>query len=676
MDGTVFSSRYEVESKIGSGGMGAVYKATDNVLRKTVAVKVLLPNAQAEAMIRFHREAKMAAKLSHINILSVYDFGQSEKGELYLVMDFLEGESLADLLNRVKRLDDLLEALNIFRQISAGLAHAHEQGILHRDIKPSNIMLTKDARGKYIVKIVDFGLAKVEGAEQSLTTTGVRVGSPLYMSPEQCRGETVDHRSDLYSFGCLMYRALTGDVPFHGESYIQTLSKHASEEAPSINSLNSELKFPVDLAYIVGKLLEKDPDNRFQTATALQEALDGIDTTELKKRTQRIGEAEEPAEDTIYSAAPKTVKTRIMQLPGYVKAAGVLSAVVLLSFTAHRTWKFIQERDTMRDVDVQKRPTLTTELVTGRVEFIPGFDKRMWVKATPEFNDADMVKLLPLKRHKLLSFSSTKIALKDVSVLKKLGVEELDISHTKVDDRALKKLAGIKTLKRLRVDADDITDQGVKYLAALPLLNTLHLRDTKITDQGLETIAGFSNIEALDISGCKDISDVGLEKLSALPELKKLFAQRSPNLTARALKHLKDNSRAGLKIVTAPDSEETIQAGKDYALADGWATWHGYADRPRQVKKRESKRDPYQMITRYEKRMRNPEFEAFFMDRKNWQRKDFESIKNPQIVEALKDPDLQEFFKDKAKSDIWLNPKTWEETRVVQDTVDGLLFDN
>src|SRR5579885_840846 len=212
-----FSSRYELNARLGAGGMGAVYKGYDHVLEKTIGVKMLLPSLKKEAAIRFHNEAKACAKLEHPNILKVLDFGQTPKGDFYLIMDYIEGRSLADVIKTSGPLE-VGTALDVFCQICSGLQHAHSRGVLHRDVKPSNVMLAQEAGGNYQVKVVDFGIAKLKSDEQKLTTTGVRIGSPLYMSPEQARGEEVDHRSDIYSMGCLMFAALTGAPPICGES--------------------------------------------------------------------------------------------------------------------------------------------------------------------------------------------------------------------------------------------------------------------------------------------------------------------------------------------------------------------------------------------------------------------------------------------------------------------------
>jgi Serine/threonine protein kinase len=183
----IFAGRYEIIDRIGHGGMGVVYKATDTLLNKVVALKVLTQKKVSDqAVLRFQAEAKAAGKLNHPNIVMILDFGTSEEGEPYMVQEYVEGTNLADLL-RPHGLA-IEHALGLFDQICDGLARAHESGIIHRDIKPSNVIVTKMDGGP-LAKLTDFGIAKLVEADQALTSTGAMVGSPLYMSPEQTRGE-------------------------------------------------------------------------------------------------------------------------------------------------------------------------------------------------------------------------------------------------------------------------------------------------------------------------------------------------------------------------------------------------------------------------------------------------------------------------------------------------------
>lgn len=268
-----FGTRYQILKKLGAGGMGAVFQATDTTLDKLVAVKILLPGLSRENIIRFQQEARTAAKLDHPNIVKVLDFGQTPTGDLFLVMDYVGAQSLEDVQRRSKRLP-MEEALPIFIQIAAGLHHAHVNKVLHRDVKPSNIMLCEKTPGN--VQLVDFGLAKLKSEDQKLTSTGVRVGSPLYMSPEQARGDDVAEASDLYSFGCLMFKVLTGKAPLQGDTYMDTILMQQEEIPPLLNEIDCGTTFPADLEHVIAKTLEKDPADRYQSALELKERLEQV----------------------------------------------------------------------------------------------------------------------------------------------------------------------------------------------------------------------------------------------------------------------------------------------------------------------------------------------------------------------------------------------------------------
>ena len=271
--GTIFNDRYRIERELGSGGMSTVYLAFHLLMNKDVAVKVLQTQfaSDPKTIQRFQREAQASFSLSHPNLVAVYDFNVSPEGQAYMVMEFLQGLSLSQVIEN-KPLP-WREAIEIFVQILDGVDHAHKKGILHRDLKPGNVMLVpSEVPGQmFQCKIVDFGFAKVsDDVQQQLTRTGEVFGSPLYMSPEQCRGQTMDQRSDMYAIGCIMYACLTGKPPFQGASIMETLAMQLNTAPPSISNT---LAVPPWLKEVVYKAMAKDPDIRYQSATHLKEML-------------------------------------------------------------------------------------------------------------------------------------------------------------------------------------------------------------------------------------------------------------------------------------------------------------------------------------------------------------------------------------------------------------------
>jgi len=267
--GQVIADRYELVAFLGGGGMSRVYKAHHlHIKNKVFAVKLLSSQfiGDEQHLLRLQQEANAISTLSHPNIVTVHDIGLQADAEPYLVMDYLEGDSLQQLLQKQGPLD-VSRLLNILSQTCSALAHAHEKGIIHRDIKPSNILISTDENGNDLVRLVDFGIAKItDPGEDSgrLTQTGDVLGSPLYMSPEQCMGHVVDGRTDIYALGCVIYECLTGKPPFSGNNVFQTIYKHINDAPPPFPVAFRAHKICRHLEPIVLKMLAKAPSERYQ----------------------------------------------------------------------------------------------------------------------------------------------------------------------------------------------------------------------------------------------------------------------------------------------------------------------------------------------------------------------------------------------------------------------------
>jgi serine/threonine protein kinase len=250
--------RYEILDKLGEGAMGVVYRAKDGAIGRVVALKMLSAElgAEDELHARFRREAEAIGRLSHPNIVTVYDLGQSE-GQLYMAMELLEGDDLRSLIERRVEVP-LADRVRILVQICEGLAYAHSRGVVHRDIKPANIVVTSSGK----VKILDFGLARV-ATRATITRKGMILGTPDYMAPEQAMGKAVDRRSDVFSAGSVFYEFLTGEKPFKGKTLHAVLFQIIQEEPDPLLTLNPEL--PTRIAAGVHRMLTKDPEKRYQS---------------------------------------------------------------------------------------------------------------------------------------------------------------------------------------------------------------------------------------------------------------------------------------------------------------------------------------------------------------------------------------------------------------------------
>src|SRR5215813_9547338 len=301
--------RYEIRSKTGAGGMGEVYLAEDSKLRRRVALKILPAElaSSRDRMRRFNQEATAAAALNHPNIAHVYEIDEVE-GQHFIAMEFIEGATLREKIHREQT--DLRKLLRYLQQVAEGLAKAHAAGIVHRDLKPDNVMITRDS----YAKILDFGLAKLTeqtkspGVEteaptavlrQPLSTPGVVMGTVGYMSPEQAQARAVDHRSDIFSFGCILYEAATGQRAFESESTIDTLHKIVHAPVPLVKDVKPAA--PVDLTRIVRRCLAKDPDERYQS---IREA-----AIELRELRRELEGAEELDTTTPPSSVGSTISS-------------------------------------------------------------------------------------------------------------------------------------------------------------------------------------------------------------------------------------------------------------------------------------------------------------------------------------------------------------------------------
>jgi serine/threonine-protein kinase len=290
--GSVIAGNYHIEKKLGEGGMGAVYLGQHVKMGRKSAIKVMTQSMahDPDAIARFNREATNAARINHPNVCAIYDFGETPDGLIYLAMEFIEGESLSDLLEREGALSPK-RAATVFQQAGDALQAAHDLGIVHRDLKPDNIMLTKAKSGADVVKVVDFGIAKAVGGEegQKVTKTGLVVGTPEYMSPEQLAGDKLDGRSDIYSLALVLYRMLTGTLPFQADNAQEVMIKRLTDEPMPLSAARPDIPFPEPLQAVMDRALRRMPAERYgsaaemardvtQAVSGMADAAPGVDT--------------------------------------------------------------------------------------------------------------------------------------------------------------------------------------------------------------------------------------------------------------------------------------------------------------------------------------------------------------------------------------------------------------
>jgi uncharacterized tellurite resistance protein B-like protein/tRNA A-37 threonylcarbamoyl transferase component Bud32 len=270
--GTTLGGRYRIGKRLGDGGMGSVYLAEHTVIRKTVAIKLLKPDLIADKSMveRFFREAKATAAIQHEHVVEILDFGQTPECA-YFVMEALSGCELTELLGRGRRLT-WNRAKAILLQVVSALAAAHAVGIVHRDMKPGNVFLIQRGNTPDYVKVLDFGIAKINDGVQ-LTQAGMVFGTAAYMAPEQATGGEVDGRTDIYALGCLLYEMLTGQVPFPGDNFMKVLAQHIRETPPRLRDINPDIDIPPGVEELLARMLAKFPMDRIASMIELEQAL-------------------------------------------------------------------------------------------------------------------------------------------------------------------------------------------------------------------------------------------------------------------------------------------------------------------------------------------------------------------------------------------------------------------
>jgi len=335
--GKTLSGRYLVRRRIGKGGMGEVFEADHIGLDKRVAIKFLLDkfNTDREVLMRFHREARLASKIGHDNIIDITDIGEDDEGRAYIVMELLEGLDLGQVLQRSGPMH-VHRAVHLIRQICRGLAAAHDKQIVHRDMKPENVFLTQRDDRLDVVKIMDFGISKVIDAHDSkvrLTQTGAVVGTPVYMAPEQAMGDEVDHRCDVYAVGVMLFELLCGRPPFEGTTYLSLVTQHINAAPPNPRTLRPDI--PPSVEKLILDALEKDPAKRVPTIRAFEQRLPTVPqlTPSMVDAPQPVHtESPQPAAYAAPTAMPTRTFKRSYRLPILLVGIAAAAAIAMIAF--------------------------------------------------------------------------------------------------------------------------------------------------------------------------------------------------------------------------------------------------------------------------------------------------------------------------------------------------------
>lgn len=526
--GEIIAGRYKVISLLGHGGMGSVYKVEQIFLKKEYALKMLNSVGLSDVVLRrFQKEAQAASKLDHPSLVKAHEFGLIDGSQPFFVMDLAEGETLSGHLKRHGMLSQA-ETIRLMIPICFGLAYAHQHGVIHRDLKPGNIVLTRGESGSTggTAKVVDFGIAKLdEGLTgEALTKTGEIFGTPLYMSPEQCMGNKVDHRTDIYSLGCVIFECLTGAPPFSGDSALAIMMRHQSDEPQTLKEASLGNQYPPELEKAVARLLAKNPDDRYQSMLAVANELFLIQSGNLLEQPL-VAEAKPDSTVTRKLTFHDAIALSIAAL-GFMCLGSVVTLFTMGHFSRNAT------RPMVTDLDLAVRQVYIHDLPRVRGEYFSKIEetghRRMRVFHFPtKFSLGELSWLENNVRHRVLAKGRQAVPY-GINVNLKLawqvchehpewlssfrpddlfylGMDDSDIRGVIYDDSifdtTLSHAGHLTGLKCIDLDQLPVTDEGVEHLARLPDLSWIHVGGTKVTMDWILNYKRLPKLRCLDVSG-------------------------------------------------------------------------------------------------------------------------------------------------------------------------------
>ncbi len=502
----ILGGRYRVLSLLGRGGMGVVYRVEQIFLGKELALKTIDQTAQSDIAIRrFQAEARAVFAVNHPNIVAVHDFGLLDDQTPFLAMELVQGRTIGEIIQtRNLSVDQILK---VFIQVCHGLAHAHKCGVVHRDIKPNNIMVLDGmpigTEGS--IKILDFGIAKLtqhEGGElQALTRTGEIFGSPIYMSPEQCSGGTIDYRSDIYSFGCVLFEALTGTPPFVGESALSTMMMHQTGAIPTLKEASLGTSFAPELEQIVGAMLAKKPNERYQDLNVAADDLASVNSGQ----STTINVPSSP----IVLSARRNISTISLKRSHYalwiVATATMSTFVTILSM---QIWFLNQSKPSEPTVKV---PSLTENQLKQVIQNPPKDPKEAHVVFDKKVAQNEN------------SFTARIVSDQDFEAFRNYKgaqiIEARDLSEHDLTNTGLSYLKNSKVLQlSLRGDL-----QGLDNFTQLKHINILVLSKSFLSDGALSNIAKLKMLSILNLENVRNVTENQIRELTHSNSLKTLI---------------------------------------------------------------------------------------------------------------------------------------------------------
>ena len=533
--GDVIDSRYVVQSVIGYGGFGCVYRVHQPLLKKDFALKTLNPiHANETTILRLRKEAQAASKLEHPNLVRAVDFGMLDDVQPYLVMDLVEGRTLAAHLKEKGKIP-VEQALELFIPLAQALAYAHDRGVVHRDLKPSNVMLTADpaSAGKLMPKIVDFGIAKIQQSDQTnaltLTATGDVFGTPLYMSPEQCAGTGVDVRSDIYSLGCMFFETLTGATPFSGRTALEVMMQHGMAPLPSLKEASMGETFAPELETILARMLAKQPIERYSKAEYVAEDLfwfqhgDFDRLSSVAAHKPQLSKQEIARASAVRTALIAAICTIIGGIVGYGAALSKPPSSSLITRRA----------TDVGDIDALKCGPLQINFESGQFATAKGAEKKFAFR-TPDNHPYGRLNWWAASGLKSLPASGTRTVPRDAKIILYAGAEML-VSPQLVGLFKLNDLYGVVIDPNTCTVPDASSSQAIRSFVQQDNLQILQLCDNTMNLRTFRSIGEIPHLIWLDFVRVKidneKATGAQVAELKNLQNLHVLRIEKVPNIT-------------------------------------------------------------------------------------------------------------------------------------------------
>ena len=544
--------RYKLLEELGSGGMGTVYKVFDSVLDKVFALKVLRFNATTNPneALRFQKEAKAAGNLDHKNVMKVIDFGISEEETPYMVLEYVEGKTLKDLIREDGPMP-LSVAVPVMSQIVEALECAHAQDVIHRDLKSHNIMVYFDSENQPHVKLYDFGIAKVGSDSIALTAPQAVLGTPAYMSPEQAQGGRVDHRTDIYSFGCVAFELLTGELPFNAEGSLELLDQQINKPAPLIGTIVPHLSGH-PLEEMVERCLEKRAQNRYQSASDLSLAMTDA------ARPRELSIDSRPLALTKSKPAPITI---------------IFAAIIfILLFCAPFFLLFGFANIAPKEPTVEETPIAPAPALETSLEREKELDPRYHIYGNTlelqqsRFADDVLAKIDPNKvKIKKVLLDNASITDKGLLSLSRLddvkeiqaeslsgvtaggikqlakiaNLEDMQLKEFLVPDPGFDAIGELKNLRKFR--GTDFDEHKFQVMAKLTKLQSFRVANVTVNRRCLEALCNLKKLHTIDFANCTELEPASLDLLSKFPNLVHFEIHENPNFKKHKdnpLKHI------------------------------------------------------------------------------------------------------------------------------------------